>query len=136
MNIIRWILVIPAFILSYAIMRWVCLFLLLAFVGASGIIYAISSCIIEGGLAIGMGLFASIKVAPSHKTAVVYALSAIVSIVAIFSISLSLFGGYGFGDISKLQGYVTIVLTIITCIYTSYKVKKDGIKSVFPDADN
>lgn len=67
MNIIRWILVIPAFIVSYAIMRWVCLFLLLAFAGASGIIYAISSCIIEGGLAIGMGLFASIKVAPSHK---------------------------------------------------------------------
>lgn len=136
MNIIRWILVIPAFILSYAIMRWVCLFLLLVFAGASGIIYAISSCIIEGGLAIGMGLFASIKVAPSHKTAVVHALSAIVSIVAIFSLSLSLFGGYGFGDISKLQGYATIVLTIITCIYTSYKVKKDGIKSVFPDADN
>lgn len=136
MNVMRWVLVLPVFIISYAVIRWACLFLLLTFAGASGIIYAIGSCIVEGGLAVGMGLFASIKVAPAHKTAVVYALSAIVSIVAICSISLSLFGNYGFGDISKLQGYATIILTITTCIYTSYKVKKDGIKSVFPDADN
>lgn len=136
MNIIRWILVIPAFVISYVVMRWICLFLLLSFAGASGIIYAISSCIVEGGLAVGMGLFASIKVAPSHKTAVIYMLSVLVSLMAIFNISLSLFGGYGFGDVPKLQGYATIVITIITCIYTSYKVKKDGIKSVFPDAGN
>ncbi|AXB82666.1 hypothetical protein ACG98G_05160 [Megasphaera hexanoica] len=136
MNIIRWILVIPAFVISYVVMRWICLFLLLSFAGASGIIYAISSCIVEGGLAVGMGLFASIKVAPSHKTAVIYMLSVLVSLMAIFNMSLSLLSGYGFGDVPKLQGYATIVLTIITCIYTSYKVKKDGIKSVFPDAGN
>lgn len=136
MNVMRWVLVLPVFIISYAVIRWACLFLLLTFAGASGIIYAIGSCIVEGGLAVGMGLFTSIKVAPSHKTAVIYMLSVLVSLMAIFNISLSLFGGYGFGDVPKSQGYATIVLTIITCIYTSYKVKKDGIKSVFPDAGN
>lgn len=136
MNVMRWVLALPVFIISYAVIRWACLFLLLTFAGASGIIYAIGSCIVEGALAIELGLFAATKIAPTHKAIVIYVLSALVSFVGICSIFLSFTGNYSFGDISELQGLATIIITIITCAYTSYKVKNDGIESVFPDTNN
>ena len=127
MNIIRWLLVIPVCIISFVIMRWVCLFFLMAGLGNAGIISAVGTCIIEGGLAVGMGLLAAMKMAPSHQVTVVYVLSFMISLVAIFSMAVSATGNYGFGDIPKLQEYATIFLTIITCVYISYTVKKMGI---------
>lgn len=127
MNSIRWLLVIPVCIISFVIMRWVCLFFLMAGLGNAGIISAVGTCIVEGGLAVGMGLFAAMKMAPSHQATVVYVLSFMISLAAIFSMAVSVVGNYGFGDSPQLQGYATIFLTIITCVYVSYTVKKMGI---------
>lgn len=130
MNVLRWILVLPSFIISYGIIRFIALSLILIFAGTTGILYAFCSLVVEGILATMFALAASVWVAPSHRDKVVYVLSALVVIVSALSLFLGI-GKYGFGDMPDWQGAITVAAMAITCLYVSHITHKEGTVKVF-----
>ncbi|MCQ5209384.1 MAG: hypothetical protein UCI88_07215 [Megasphaera massiliensis] len=130
MNVLRWILVLPSFIVSYGLVRFIALALILIFAGTTGFLYAFCSIVVEGILATMFALATSVWVAPSHRDKVVYALSAFVVIVSAISLFLGV-GKYGFGNMPDWQGAITVAAMAVTCLYVSYLTHKEGTVKVF-----
>lgn len=129
MKVLRWILVLPSFIVAYGLVWFIALALISIFARTTGILYALRSIIVESVLATMFALAAAVWVAPSSRDKVVYVLSALITIMSVFSLAMG--GQYSFGNVPYWQGAVTVAAMAVTCIYLSRLTRKQGTEKVF-----
>ena len=126
-NIIRWILIIPAYIVSYVMIRFLALgsFTMFSMIG-DGLLYAVYEIFIEGLIAPLFSIIAAWKVTPYHKKSTVYVLSGALCIFFFSSMCLAVQGYGNNGGLLFYQELITGILFIIINIYCCYSVARYG----------
>lgn len=130
MNTLRWILVLPSYIIGYLIVRVAVLFCWQFFVGTpmfgqnnllgiiDNIIFQIGL-IIDNAISIICALSIAAKVAPTKKVKVIMVLSIATCIIALFGTACAL-AGYSNNIVRVI---VESLVVIVTCVVLIIKVK-------------
>lgn len=130
MKLLRWLLVIPSFVVTVIVMRFIVLFFIKIAIGGDSFLYPLFEALAEGGIAVSIGLYAVTKIAPNNKGKAVYFVTALLCLFCLFVLALVIMNGYGFGDMPQIFGILTLILAMGTSIYFSYIVKTKGIEAL------
>lgn len=127
-NWFRWLLILPAFIITYILVRFVGIVSLNWYQGgvSRGILYLLCYCYIEGGAAIACALWICKLLAPTRKNATVVVLSILTVLMVMFTFTGFFVYGYSYdGRYDTASFILTSIFTVCSCLWTCYAVGKE-----------